>query len=343
MVRKSSPTRLMRSQLVGPVLARVREAGGDAGALARRFQLPEGAEASPEVVLPLARLHQLLDAAAEASGDASLGLHVAERLPRGAYGVLEFACRTAPTIRAAVVRIVRYIGLLNELVAVSFEEREGMGVIEQRIAGEPLCVGRHGNEFFVATMLLGARTLSGAACVPERVWFAHAQPDDVAELCAFLGTTRVRFGAGGNGMALAAPLLDLPLRTSDPPLFSLLERQAEQSLAGGAAPSQLLALVRRRIRDTLGETPPSLDSVAAELSMSARTLQRRLADEGVSFVEVVDEIRHELALEYVREARRPLGEIAFLLGYAELSPFLRAFKRWTGKTPGELRGGARGA
>ena len=72
--------------------------------------------------------------------------------------------------------------------------------------------------------------------------------------------------------------------------------------------------------------------------MSPRTLQRRLADEGARFHDLVDELRRELALEYVRDRRRPLGEIAYLLGYAELSPFLRAFKRWTGKTPSELRG-----
>jgi AraC-like DNA-binding protein len=71
--------------------------------------------------------------------------------------------------------------------------------------------------------------------------------------------------------------------------------------------------------------------------MSSRTLQRRLADEGVAFAALVDEVRRELALELVRDRARPLGEVAFLLGYAELSPFLRAFRRWTGKTPAAWR------
>jgi len=327
----------MRSQLVAPLLALVRERGVDPAALIRRFELPADVLDAPEVVVPLPTLHALLDEAAAAARDPFLGLHLAARLPRGAYGVVEYTCRTAPTIREALARIVRYIGLLNELVTVSFEERDGLAVIEQRIAHEPRCVGRHGNEFFVAMLLLRARSLSGTPFVPVRAWFAHPRPDDVSELVAVLGTGELEFDAGANGIAIAAAALDLPLATADPALLSLLDRQAEQGLAGVPASSRLVALVRRRIRDTLGESVPSLEQVAAALTMRPRTLQRRLADEGARFAELVDEVRRGLAVDYVRDRRRPLGEIAYLLGYADLSPFLRAFKRWTGKTPASYR------
>ena len=71
--------------------------------------------------------------------------------------------------------------------------------------------------------------------------------------------------------------------------------------------------------------------------MSRRSLQRRLGDEGTSYLELVDEVRQELARRWVAEGARPLGEVAFLLGYSELSAFLRAFKRWTGVPAGEFR------
>ncbi len=328
----------MRSQLVAPLCALVAERGGDPAALLRRFELPAAAADDAEVTLPLATLHALLDAAAEAARDPFLGVHLAQRLPRGAYGVVEYTCRTAPTLREALRRIARYVGLLNELVTITVEEHGGAATVEQRIPGEPLAVGRHGNEFFIVMLLSGSRTLAAAPLVPSRAWFAHPQPDDVSALLEVLGTTRVRFGAGANGLELPAAALDLPVTTHDPALLALLDRQAEQALAGLPAATRLGALVRRRIRDTLGEEPPTLEGVAAGLRMSARTLQRRLGDEGVKFADLLDEVRRELALDYVRDRRRPLGEIAYLLGYAELSPFLRAFKRWTGKTPGELRG-----
>ncbi len=332
---------LMRSQLVAPILAVVREGRGlaAAAALARRHRLPADAVEAPEVVLPLATLRAFLDDAAATAGDPMLGVRVGQRFPRGGYGVVEFSARSAPTIREALVRLVRYVGLLNELVAVSLEEQDGVAVVEQRIAGEPMCVGRHGNEFFVAHLLGRARELSGAPVVPDRAWFAHDAPAEreIAALCQALGTTRVRFDAGANGVALPSDVLDVALRSSDPPLLSILDDTAAKALAGRGGGARLVGLVRERIRATLGESPPNLEAVARSLRMSRRTLQRRLADDGVAFGDLVDEVRRGLADDYVRDARRPLGEVAFLLGYAELSPFLRAFKRWTGKTPSEVR------
>jgi hypothetical protein len=113
----------MRSQLVAPLLGFVRERGADSEALIGRFALPADAAARSELVLPLATLRDLLDAAAAAIGDPWLGVHLAASFPRGAYGVLEYACRSAPTVGEALARMVRYFGLLNELVTVALEPR----------------------------------------------------------------------------------------------------------------------------------------------------------------------------------------------------------------------------
>lgn len=331
----------MRSQLCGPAMALVREAAGDAVVerLRRELGLPEDVEKVAEVVLPFDRLDGLLARAAEASRIAAFGLRLAERFPRGGYGVLEYACRTAPTVRAALERLVRYVCLLNELVSVRLEESGDEAIIEQRFPEGVLPAHGHLGEFFVATLLVGARTLADAACVPRRAWFvAEGSPDEGA-LRAFLGTRELGFGRRGNGVALPRAFLDRPLRGADPALLALLDRQAEQLLGGQPARGRTAELVRRRVLAAFAHGLPSVTEIAAELGMSARTLQRRLGEEGASFAGVMDDVRHELAVRYVGEKGRPLGEIAFLLGYAELSPFLRAFKRWTGKTPGALRGG----
>jgi AraC-like DNA-binding protein len=340
---------LMRSQLCGPAIALVRERAGDAAALrlVRELGLPEDVEdlaKVPEVVLPFAKLDEFLARAAEASGVAAFGLRLAERFPRGGYGVLEYACRTAPTVRAALERLVRYMRLLNEVVTVRFEEHDATGrgapaeaVLEQRFPEGVVPAHGHLGEFFVATLLLGARGLADAACVPLRAWFvADASPDEAA-LRTLLGTRELAFGQRGNGVALPRAFLDRPLRGADPALLALLDRQAEQLLGARPASGRTAELVRHRVLAAFARGLPSVADVAAELSMSARTLQRRLGDEGVSFAGVLDDVRQELALRHVREKGRPLGEIAFLLGYAELSPFLRAFKRWTGKTPAAFR------
>jgi AraC-like DNA-binding protein len=327
----------MRSQLVGPLLALIERRGGDVGALLRRFDLPPTAPTDAEIRVPLDGLRTILDAAALAAGDPDLGIHLGQQLPRGAYGVLEYSCRSAPTVRDAIARITRYIGLLNELVTITAREERGAAVIEQAIAGEPQCLGRHGNEFFVVMLLARARQLSGAPCVPERAWFAHAAPVDPRALIAAVGTDRIRWNAGKNGLALPAAVLDLPLSTADPTLLALMDQQAEQALAGRAAPTRFLGDVKARIAAGLDAAPPEIAALAAQLRMSRRTLQRRLADEGVSFQTLVEDVRRERALELVADPARPLGEVAFQLGYAELSPFLRAFRRWTGTTPASWR------
>lgn len=326
----------MRSQLVGPALALVREAGGDAAALVRRFSLPDDAERAAEVVLPLDRLRAFLDAAAAEAGDPFLGVHLGQRIRRGAYGLLEFSCRSAPTVGEALRRIVRYISLLNELVEVTLVEGREV-TVEQRIRGEPLCVGRHGNEFFLALLLSQSRQLAARPFAPTRAWLAHPRPRDVSELAALLGTDRLAFDRERNGMALPRAVMDLPLQTHDPALLALLDRQAEEALALRGSPSRFLGQLRQQIRDRLREGLPPLAEAARALHMSPRTLQRRLADEGTTWNALVDEVRQELARRWVAEGARPLGEIAFLLGYSELSAFLRAFKRWTGVPAGAYR------
>jgi AraC-like DNA-binding protein len=334
---------MMRSQLVGPAVGFVREASGAAAAarLCAAFGLDEAVAARPEVVLPYEVLEDFLAEAARASGVRGFGLRLAERFPRGGYGVLEYACRTAPTARAALERIVRYVRLLNEVVSVSFEEARGEGRVEQRFP-DGVGVGRggasHVGEFFVATLLVGARALVDEACRPRRVWFRAREVADAAAWRALVGDgCELQLARRGNGLALPAALLDQPVRGADPALLALLDRQAEQLLGGQPAAGRTAELVRRRLVATFARGLPAVAEVAAELGMSARTLQRRLGDEGTSFAALLDGARHELALELVAENRHPLGEIAFRLGYAELSPFLRAFKRWTGKTPGALR------
>jgi AraC-like DNA-binding protein len=339
----------MRSQLVGPALAVVREAGGDADGLIRRFELSREAERAAEVVLPLDRLHAFFDEAERAAGDPFLGLHVAERIRRGAYGLLEFSCRSAPTVGEALRRIVRYMALCNELVEVTLEVGPREAIIEQKIVGQPLCVGRHANEFFVAMLLVQSRQLSGKPLAPSRAWFAHPAPRDPAPLESLIGTDRIEFDRERNGMALPRAVLETPLSTHDPALLELLDAQAEAALQLRASSSRFLGQVRQQVRDALREGVPPLEDAARALHLSPRTLQRRLADEGTSYNDLVDDVRQELARRWVKEAARPLGEVAFLLGYSELSAFLRAFKRWTGQAAGDfrvastvIRSGARG-
>lgn len=98
--------------------------------------------------------------------------------------------------------------------------------------------------------------------------------------------------------------------------------------------------VRTRIIEQLPAGTPRQDSIAGEVNISLRSMQRKLKEEGNSFNGLFDNTRHELAMYYIRETHRHLGEIAYLLGFSEPSSFTRAFRRWMGVTPQEFRDNA---
>lgn len=286
----------------------------------------------------MTKVHAFYDAAADAAKDPFLGLHLAMQWPRGGFGLVEFCCRSAPTVGNALARIVRYMGLLNELVVLAMDAEGPVVVVDHRIPGEPACVGRHGNEFFLTLLVSHTQLLAGRECRPRRAWFAHPAPADTSELIPVFGP-QLEFDRGSNGLALDRAILDLPLATADGPLLSVLDAQAERSLDHAERPEDFGGAVRSAIRRALDGGAPSVKVVARGLGLSVRSLQRRLEAEGTTFQDEVETVRRELARTYVQSSKVPLGEIAFRLGYADTTAFLKAFKRWTGTTPSRLRRG----
>ena len=327
----------MDSLLVAPLLRRVRAAGHDPNELIARFDLPPGAERDRSVVLSLATLRALFDAAERTIGDPFLGLHLAESLPRGTFGVVEFLCEAAPTVGVALQSLSRRHALLNDLVVVTVHERSDHVVVEQRIPGAPLCVGRHGNELFVANLVLQGRRLTGRSFVPRHAFFAHGAPPDVSDLVRVLGTADLRFGLGANGVALDAVDVDAKVITADGPLADVLDTHADGLLVARPPSKTFLDRVRSEAGRRLPAGPPTLDDVAGALRLSPRTLQRRLDQEGTTLSEIVEVLRQERARAFLLDRSRTVEAVALELGYGDARAFQRAFKRWTGTTPSLFR------
>jgi AraC-like DNA-binding protein len=313
-----------------------RASGGDVDAVVRRFGLPAGAESMREIDLSLDALDAIAELAAEQARDPFLGLHLATRLPRGSYGLLEYIGRSAATVRHAGERFVRYSALLNDLVTFGFGQEGNVVVLSQRVVGHAPCVGRHAGEMFMGLVVRYLRELTDSELRPTAVVFAHAAPSDTSQLEAYFGAP-LEWNRGENHVELPPDLLDRPVVSRDAMLFSVLDEQANQLLAARPAKTDGLAKIRAAVRAALEDGQPELASVARAVRMSARTLQRRLKDEGTSFQDVVDGIREELATVHMADPKYTLGEVAYLLGFSEISAFSRAFKRWTGMTPSDWR------
>jgi AraC-like DNA-binding protein len=307
-------------------------AGGDVAALAEQHGLPKDAHTRRDVEVSLETLEALGDAAAARAGDPNLGFHLAIRLPHGSYGLFEYIGRSSATVRQAGERFIRYSGLLNELVTFSFELRRDEIVLSQSIKGHALRVGRHAGEMFVTLVVRYLRELLAEDFAPREVGLAHAAPANASELEAYFRAP-FHWNQSDNRVVIASALLDRPVISRDPTVFALLDKEAQQILAARAPADDTMTKLRAAIQRALDDGQPDLAQIATAVAMSPRTIQRRLRAQETTFQDVLDSVRKDLAEGHMKNERLTLGDVAYLLGFSEISAFTRAFKRWTGMTP----------
>lgn len=327
----------MRSRLVPLVLAHVRAAGHDADALADAYGVDEALRdparwTMDAPAVPIVTSTELCEHAARLLDEPSLGLRLARELPRGSYGVLEHAARNAPTVRAACERLVRYQRLINDAVEYSVIDEDGRVGVGHALSGHADAVGAHANLFTIAALHRFLEQ-TGVSEPPEQVVVAHAEP----RVDLGFGAARVRWGAGYNVLLYPAHVFDAAVAHADPTLLPILDEYAAQLLPPEDPASGWRARVRDHLRRHLCGGVPSLEQTARHLGTSSRNLQRQLASLSTTYSEVLDTHREDEARRLVADPSLALDEIAFLLGYSGSRAFVRAFKRWTGRSPGAFR------
>ncbi|HKO50019.1 MAG TPA: AraC family transcriptional regulator ligand-binding domain-containing protein, partial [Polyangiaceae bacterium] len=282
----------------------------------------------------------LWDEAARLTGDSAFGMHAAEQLRPGAFDVVDYAVRTAPTLRASLERLARYNRLVHD-AAVFVLVQDGKALrVEHCLHGAKQ--SPQAAEFTLASVMVVGAQINGAAIWPSRVTFQHQAQGPEDEYARLFGIAP-SFSTPVNSLTFSLETLERALPATDPLLSRVIERHAEALLAARPALAETTAArVRRTLCEILGkeEAVVTLSRLASRLRMSERSLQRRLSDEGHSFDRLLDDLRHELAVRYLADKKIAIAEVAFLLGYSEPSAFHRAFKRWTGSTPSQVRQGA---
>jgi AraC-like DNA-binding protein len=275
----------------------------------------------------------------EHAADPDFGLHAAETLPIGVYGVLEFATMSSPHIGATLECVARYYRLMGAMSEMTLEAGRDAARVRLRpvVSIEPARL-RHYHEYTMAFLVTRGRLLGGDAVMPSEVRFMHPEPASTKEH-ARIFRAPVLFGQRENVLVVPRAVLDIPLRTADEAASATLERTGETMLA--AAPEDALRRVREAARAALDGGDARLELVARRMGVGARTLQRRLGEHGTTYARLLDEVRRETAERWVEQGTMSFGEIAFGLGFSEPSAFHRAFKRWTGRTPREYKGSMR--
>ena len=296
--------------------------------------------------IPLRILDHLWRELERASGDPCFGLHLGE-LPAGLpAGNLVFAAMmNSATVGQALHRFCRYHDLMAEAPAPRLRVEGGRAVLAVADERSGAVLGRHHVECTASLFAGVLRCLLDQPAGPVadmEVRFRHPQPSDVSEHVRVLGH-RLRFEQPANEVLFDAELLDWPIPNADEALAGVLDLHADAVLRRVRQRNPMTARVQDALTRALPDGAPDLPAIAARLSMSPRTLQGRLREEGTSFREVLDGLRFELAKAHLDKGTLALSEIAFLLGYGEQSAFTRAFRRWAGCSPTAYRAEARPA
>jgi AraC-like DNA-binding protein len=285
--------------------------------------------------LPVVDYLRSIDAALAVSGDPALGLHMGEQARSVMFDVIGPLAELASTLRQCIENAGRYSQLLAEGHDPELCEEGEVATIRFRALRGDFAAVRLTAEFAMAALLPVLRLFAGETARPTRVSFAYAAPEYTAEYARIFGGAE-RFDRAFTEMEFPRAWLDKAQLYQSPELYALLKTEAERTLGR----LERDAAFRERIERILAKhdlRQLTMDDVARELEMSARSVRRRLAAEGVSYEELITHHRMNTAKRMLERPDLPIQEIAYAMGFASAPAFHRAFKRWTGMTPMQYR------
>lgn len=329
------------ARLVVGIAAAGRARGLDVESLLATVGIDPACLDDPDARIPIEQEEALWTEMACVADDPFFGLHAQRSIPPGTIDVLDYAVRSSPTLRDAFRSLVRYNRLVHDVAEFELVESGDEARLTQRFRGDPRGASWQVADYSLGGLLTVCRELVGDDWTPLSVTISHASPPDPAPYRALFGISP-RFDGDVNELVVPRDLLDRRIAGADPLLHDVLRRHADALLARLPRTEDLAGQVRDLLARDLAQGEPRIESVAKRLGVNVRTLQRRLADGGSSFQDVLDEVRHDLALRLLDERRVAVAEVGYLLGYSEPSAFHRAFKRWTGTTPDRWRHGRAG-
>ncbi|MET8809173.1 AraC family transcriptional regulator [Streptomyces sp. NPDC004546] len=265
-----------------------------------------------------------------------LGLEAGVRYHLTTYGIWGFAMISSPSWRSAIEVGLRYLDLTFAFASIRARARGDEFQLVLDTPDIPPDVQRFVVERDSAAIQTIQRELFASPIHIRDVSYVFPPPASGAQRYAEIFGVEPAFGAAESAVGIPSEILDLPLPQSDELTSALAREQCRRLLASRHARTGLAGRVRDYLL-TRTATPPDVEQVAAALHMSERTLRRRLAQEGVSFRRLLDEIREQLAEELLVTGRLPVAEVAHRLGYVEVSSFSQAFRRWKGVGPREFR------
>jgi AraC-like DNA-binding protein len=326
---------------VADVLARTlleaAEAGG-ATAQSLGWSAGRGLDSQGHDFVDLDEFARLIEAAVSQTGDPAFGLHWGERAPFTNFGVVAVVAQSAPNARSALMGLTRFQGLLFQGRPIAtFDVRGRTATLHYEVDWLPHAARRAWAEFVAAGTSGLMRQLFGRNVITLSTTFTHAAPGYTQEYLRILGSGVV-FERDACCVEFEAEELERTLPQFNERVNEAATFEATRALAQIEGTERCSAQVYDQLA---AQSPvvPSMDEIARKLGMSGRTLRRRLKQEGKAFPTLVAEVLRDRALQLLSDPKASVKEVAYQLGFATPNAFHRAFKRWTGGSPSEIRAG----
>ena len=280
------------------------------------------------------KLHEY---AAEALGDNEFGLHLAEQANPREAGLLYYVASAAEHIGDALALTARYCRIGDETMRLKLKPSSEGTIVEIKFVDVPRQFAWQDTEFTIAATIKSLRKMAGNEFRPSRVAFTLARNSQLPEFERFFGCP-VEFSSSADQFSLSNETLMIPLVTEDRHLLDTLRPICEEAAKErNTAHGTLRSLVENEVHKLLHHGKANKQRVARALGLREQILSQRLAEENTSFNQVVDRLRHSLALQYVKQPSLSAAQIAWLLGYEGPTSFNNAFARWTGRSASEAR------
>lgn len=337
-MKQDSPTNHQSRNVIASWAAAVAQALDERGIDSRRIFASAGIDLStardPSIRYPADQMTRVYELAEEATGDPAFGLSIAEYVHPTSLNALGYSLFASRDLESFCRRIVRYFGLVSTNAVTQVEKSPGEFHLSMLPAIGQTCYAPQ--DAWLATLLRFSRFIYRPTFNPLRVYLRRPRP--AGETSSFdtwfrapieFGSSRNTLVFSENDMTVRLPAANAELARQNDQVVMALLRQIDRS--------DIIAQVRASLIGLLPSGECSKHSVAAQLNMSERTLQNRLLARGTSYSHLLSETRRELAEQYMNQSLHSISEVAFLLGFSEISSFSRAFRAWTGESPSKYR------